>query len=199
MPKKQAEKKRPSPVELDPHLPMEGAGRNEMIQIYAWNFEDAWKAQEEWRANKGNKKGLGPLLRYANAMRLKELYEIYKTGNIHAIIEAVAVCSLFSLPIPFWCAKAFREGYTKVGYYEAQSWEDVFGRAHPKGTHLSAKKDEIKKMAAIYKRVSEIKAKNPETPIDESFFEVIGKEYGVCRSLANKYYYKERKRYNRLK
>jgi hypothetical protein len=192
MPKKQTDKKRPGAMGLDNHLPIEGQGRDEMIKIYAWSFEDAWDAQEEWENRYGpNIQGRGPFFRWAGAQELNELYDIHKDGNKQAVIEALYICSLNSLPLPRWCEMVFLSAYRQVRHYKAKSWDDVFGQPHVKGTHLEAKKEEREKSLRVYQRIKKIKQKNPDTPIDGHLFETVGKEFGTGgKTKTEQWYYK---------
>jgi hypothetical protein len=195
MPKKQTEKKQSSALGLDKHLPTEGPGRDDMLQLLSWTFEDALKAQEEWEAA-GNQ-GRGPLCWWIGAGELKEIYEAYRAGDGAAILEAFHVCSLNSLPIPRWCEYAFLKAYRTVLFFktEKNSWDEVFGRPHPKGTHLLSKKQEREKGPKVYHRVKEIRRDEPDTPIDGALFERVGRELAIGgKTLTEEYYYEEKKR-----
>jgi len=198
MPKKQTKNKRPSALGLDNHLPTEGQGRDEMMQIYAWSFEDAWSAQEEWKTRYGpNIRGRGPFWRWTGSKELKELYELYRTGNNAAIIEALFVCSINSLPIPRWCEMAYLASYRKVRHYKAKNWDDVFGRPHPKWTQLGVRRQEREKSLLVYHRIENIRKEDPSIPIDAALFERVGKEFAIGgKTLTEEYYYKWK---NRLK
>lgn len=68
MRKKRIEEKRPSASGLHDHLPIEGPGRDDMMQLYAWSLEDAIKAQDEWSAIYGpNVQGRGPISRWVGS------------------------------------------------------------------------------------------------------------------------------------
>lgn len=200
MPEKQTEKKRPSALGLDHHLPTEGECRDEMMQIYAWTFEDALRAEEEWETRYGpNIRGRGPLSRWIGAQELKELYDTYRAGNARVIIEALFVCSLNSLPIPRWCEMAYLAAYRKVRQYKAKSWDDVFGRPHPKGTHLGTKRQEREKGWMVYRIIEKTKQDDPSTPIDGFLFESVGRKLGIGgKTLTEKLYYKEKNLRRRL-
>jgi hypothetical protein len=224
MPKKQTEKKKPSALGSLDHfllLPSEGPGRDDMMQLYAWVLEDAIKAQDEWSALYGpNVQGRGPLFRWMGAQELKDLHELYRAKkNVALIIEALYVCSLNSLPIPRWCEMAFLAAYRKVRQYKAKSWDEVFGRPHPKGIHLDRKEMEREKSLRVYRRIREvskgnlfgkrekeleegmqvrdrngrIKWYNPSA-IGETLFERIGKEFNVGKTLTEEYYYTWKRR-----
>ncbi|HNQ64722.1 MAG TPA: hypothetical protein PKW92_06740 [Smithella sp.] len=179
------------------HLPNEGPGYDDLKQLYAWSFDDAWKAQNEWKAK--NTRGRGPLFRWLGAQELKELYNTHKAGNSAAILEAIFLCSMNSLPIPRWCEMAYITAYRKVRQYKAKSWDDVFGRPHPKGMHLETKRQEREKGFKVYDMIEKIKQDDPTTPIDGFLFETIGRKLGIGgKTLTETYYYKEltfRKRY----
>lgn len=204
MPAKKPDNKKPSALGLDEHLPTEGLGRDDMIQLYAWTFEDALNAQEEWEDRYGpNVRGRGPFFRWLGANELRGLYETYRSGDSTAIIEALYVCSLNSLPIPRWCEGAFLGSYRKlmqfqqkndVEYYK--SWDDVFGRPHPKHTQQAAKRKEYEKSIMVYRRIRDEKKKDPDIAIDAGLFERIGKHLGLGKTLTEEYYYKWNNRLN---
>ncbi len=119
------------------------------------------KAQKEWENKCGsNIQGRGPLYRWTGAQELKELYDIYRTRKVQAILEALFVCSLNSLPIPRWCEYAFLSAYRKVRQYKAKSWDDVFGRPHRKGIHLDRKRMEREKSLLVFNRIREVNQGN---------------------------------------
>ena len=177
-------------------LPKEGAGRDELRRLYSWILEEALEAQRQWdKEEHAGEFEAGPLHRWLAAQELKDWYEAHRKGHKGAILEAFYLCSLRSLPIPKWCSLAYLEAYRKVRHYKARSWDDVFGRPHPKNTKIEAKADERKKSVAVYNRILEMLQKEPETAIDDGLFEKVGKEFGLCKTLANRYYYKWKNRW----
>jgi hypothetical protein len=190
-------KKRPSALGLENLLPIEGPGRADLMQLYAWDFDDALKADKKWRSRYGpNIQGRGPLFRWAGAQELKEIYELYRARNPAAIIEALFVCSLNSLPIPRWCELSYLAAYRRVRQYKAKSWDDVFGRPHQKGKNLGAKEKEREYSLQVYYRIEDIKRKDPSVATDGALFERVGKEFGIGgKTLTEEYYYKEKRRH----
>lgn len=187
----------------DDQLPNESPGRDDMLQLYSWSLEDARQAQEKWCSDQQkNISGLevlermkiecrGPLFKWVWAQELAELYHIYQTEKSPGtILEALFVCFMNSLPVPRWCESGYITAYRKKKRYTAKSWDDVFGSPHPKGTHLGAKKNEREKSPSVYVRITELKKQNPSIPIDRKMFEDIGHEFGICKTLAEEYYYK---------
>jgi len=188
--------KRLNSLGLEPHLAKEGPGRADMLQLLSWTFEDANKAQDEWKLA-GNQ-GRGPLFRWIGAIELREIYEAYQGGDGAAILEALHICSLNSLPIPQWCEYAFLKAYRNVRFFktEKNSWNEVFGRPHPKGTHLQTKRQERERGPKVYRRIEEILRDEPGTPIDGALFERVGRELAIGgKTLTEEYYYQEKKRY----
>lgn len=176
---------------MDDLLPAAGAGRDEMMQFYTWTFEDAWEAQEKGE----NVCGRGPFFRWLGAQELKELYNVYQAGNIHAVVEALFLCSMNSLPIPRWCEMAYLKAYRRVRHYKDKSWDDVFGLPHKKGTHLATKRQERENGLKVYFRIVEIKKNDPSVPIDGNLFEMVGREFGIGgKTLTEEYYYKWKNR-----
>jgi hypothetical protein len=179
------------------HLPTQGLGRDEMMQFYSWSDEDALKAQKEWEARykREERQGRGPYMRWVWANRLKEIYHFYCAGDRGAILVALYICSLESLPIPRWCELAYLAAYRKVREYKAKSWDDVFLPPHTKGTHLATKKQEWEMSPEIFQRIEEIKKADPSIPIDGCLFEKVGREFGIGgKTLTEKLYYKWKNR-----
>lgn len=185
------------PARMADYLPIEGEGRNEMKQFYSWDFETAWNAQDKWESERTpGSYERGPFFRWAGAQELRKIFDAYKSGNKQAVIEALHICSLNSLPLPRWCEMAFLSAYRKIRQYKEKSWDNVFGRPHPKGTHLEAKKEEYEKSLRVYRRIKEIKRENPDIPIDGHLFETIGLEFGTGgKTKTEQWYYKWKNRH----
>lgn len=182
----------------DNHLPIEGAGREELKTLYSWTLEDAMQAQEEWAKGEHSPEARGPIFRWSDAQWLKKAGEYFlETGDKAAILEALSICSLSDLPIPKWCAKAYLKAYRSVRQYRAKSWDDAFGRPHPKNTKIGAKRDEREKEFILYDRVEEMKKKNPKTD-KKTILERTGKELCIGEKLAEKYYYQVRARIKKI-
>ncbi|MBP7766835.1 MAG: hypothetical protein KA113_16735 [Syntrophaceae bacterium] len=180
-------------MELYYHLPNEGPGRDDMMQLYSWSFEEAWQAHEEWQAKYGQDVvGRGPFFRWCGAQELKDIFQSYRAGNMNSILEAFHICSLNSLPIPRWCEMALMAAYRKVKFYRAKSWDDVFGHPHPKNIHLATKQQEREKPPLVYRMIEQIKRSEPSTPTDGALFERVGRILGIGgKTLTEEYYYKE--------
>jgi len=132
------------------------------------------------------------------AQEIKFWHQKLCKGEKKAIIESLYLCVLNDFLVPSWLTLAFLRAYRDVNHYRAASWDEVFGPPHRKGIHLKAKKDEKDKSVRVWVRVKQIQKTKGE-PIDEFLFESIGKEFGICRSLASKHYYSLEKRLNPMK
>ena len=174
----------------DEYLPSGGAGREEMERFYSWTFEDAMAAQEEWSKTEHHHLDQGPFFRWVGAWELIELATHFKkTLNNSILLEAINTCALYDLPIPQWCAMPYREALRWVKRHRARSWDDVFGRATPKGAKVDVRRKGRKIGTKVFARISDIRTKNPEIPLDRTLFESVGDEYGIKGSTAEKYYY----------
>ena len=128
---------------------------------------------------------------WLEANRLKEAELSYgksKDGDI--ILYAIFICLYNDFIVPEWCREAYVGAYWKIRSFKAGSWDDVFGRPHPKGTHLGAKRELHEKRYRVYWRIREILESEPCTPIDGHLFERVGREFGIGgkTKIADIYY-----------
>lgn len=165
---------------------------NTLDELLSWSADDAIKAEKAWKDDKLSRP---PLLRWQSAQKLKALGEIYlETKDAAVIPQALYYCALNDFLIPEWCAYAYLEAFRKVSHYKAGSWDDAFGRPHPQGTHLGAKRQQREKEFIVYNMISEIKLTEPDTPIDGYLFEKVGRKLGIGgKTLTEEYYYGAKK------
>ncbi len=177
-------------------LPTEGADRAQMQKIYSLTYEQALIAQEKWAADGNHDQWeRGPFHRWIGAQALKEIHKQYRTRqNPDAVIEALYECAYYSLPIPSWCERAYISAYRNIRQYKAKSWDDVFGKPHPKGTHIATKRQEREMTWRVYSEIQKIKRESPSTPIDGFLFDHIGRKLGIGgKTLTEAYYYEIKK------
>lgn len=138
-------------------------------------------------------------MRYNTIEQVEDMLEVYRIlfeieGDKGLILDVIFLCAENNLPLPSWTAQAFMNAYNKTKYcYENKSWDDVFGRPHPKGTQLGAKQKLNFLRREVWQRSNLLKRRNPEIPIDDGFFEEIGEEIGVCKTVASEAYYSMKK------
>jgi hypothetical protein len=177
-------------------LPFGEIGSAELEELYEWDMNDAIEAQKLWEVEHPQGRR-GPLYQWLAAGYLEEHRQRYVAGDENSILPALFECAMDGLPIPAWCAQAFINAFREVKTYRAKSWDDVFGSPHPKGTQLGSKKNQREKEFKVYMRISAIKKCSPSTPIDVGLFEKIGKELGICKTLASQYYYSAKQKTKR--
>lgn len=174
---------------VDEALPVSKGAKKEVRALSKLTLDEAMKAQETYA--KDNLYDKGPLFRWLALQELAETHKLYKSGQEEAIMEALYICTFNSLPVPLWLEMAFLNAYRKVRQYRAKSWDEVFGKPHRKGTHLATKRQEREKSLLVYYRIREIKESEPQTPIDGSLFERVGRELALGgKTLIEEYYYK---------
>lgn len=129
--------------------------------------------------------------RWVVAQEIMELDSKYKeTQDPNIIPRVVFLCAREGFIIPDWAAKLYRAAFLKVKYYGARSWDDVFGKPHPKGTNIVAKQDFLMKRMTVYNRIKEIRESEPGTPIDGALFLRVGLELGIGgKTKVEEYYY----------
>ncbi len=155
-----------------------------------WTFEQVVDAQEEAEKQGMDRFNLkGPYWKWVGLHQLDDLEERFVKGEKFALMEALYICSSSDLPIPDWAAKAYTKCFNQVRWAYVGSWDEAFGRPFEKGTHVAKIRRHDRLKVEVYIKLRRYLKNNPDVPIDEHLFELIGKEVGISRSLANKLYY----------
>ena len=102
--------------------------------------------------------------------------EAYERGKKNVVLETVRIAIELRQPIPEWAAKAFVAAYDQVMETGA-SWDDVFGRPHPKGKHRHTFRLESRKYE-IYDLVQKLH-KIEGKPIGNDLFSHVGRKTGI--------------------
>lgn len=194
MPKKQIDEMKPSREELT-EAEAERAYK-EFMDAYLIQkiITENWSAQQRWQStHRGVSYQEGPLYQRIASKNIDKLYDSYRAGDKQALLEALYGCFIHSLSFPRWCKKAFISACEEVYTYKAKTWDDVFGRPHPKGTHLAAKREEREMSFRVYEEIRQIKKECPSTPIDGQLFEEVGKKFGIGgKTKTEEWYYKRK-------
>lgn len=159
-----------------------------------WTLEQAVAADREALAQDPSRPQSDPTLPLSQWAALQEmgcLRAAHEQGDRRAVLEALHLCAVHSLPLPGWVAQAYANAYMMVRLGEARSWDDVFGPAIPKGAHLSRVKKE-RKALAVYWEVYRRHAENE--PIDDLLFESVGKPLGLGKTSTSDLYYSAKRR-----
>jgi hypothetical protein len=127
---------------------------------------------------------------------LEILKERFEGGDRSALLCAIRHCLLLKRRLPDWLRLGFLSAYDSATAYEIKSWDEVFGRPHPKGTHVDKEKRHFELGHVIVQRVEELQS---EMPVDKDLFEKIGKELGIGGGTTiSKIYYEERRRLDEM-
>ncbi|MBN1783574.1 MAG: hypothetical protein JW812_01245 [Alphaproteobacteria bacterium] len=197
MAKKKIEKQSRKKTIMDELLPRSKPGKTEFLKLYNLSREDIKKIKKEDEKNPFEPfdTSFSTLDKWAGVKGLMELYDFHVNGDKGAVLLALWVCFYYTLPIPQWVENAFVDAYDKVKFdYEEDTWDQVFGKPHPKNTKKDAQKNLREKGLKVFLRVEAIKKREPKTALDRGFFHNIGmKTFGISGSLAEKYYYHYKK------
>ncbi len=123
----------------------------------------------------------------------KMLKRQFEAGNKSVLLYAIHQCLLLKRPMPEWLRVAFLDACEAVERFEIRSWDGVFGRPVPKGTHLETERRNEQLRWTIIARVKTLKA---EGPIDKNLFEKIGQELNppLSGTTVSQLYYDKRSR-----
>jgi hypothetical protein len=124
----------------------------------------------------------------AALQELADLKAQFEAGSGFALLAAIRVCANRDLVMPSWVAEAYIARYDRILNCHAASWDEVFGKPY-KGKHLSTLRQRRRLRFAVYNRIRQILKEIPDTPIDDSLFEVVGAEFGIRKTLCNELYY----------
>lgn len=167
-----------------------------MFDPWTATFEEAMAEQERWQEAGGAiSSPLGPIAQANGAYEILAAKERIDAGDGFAVLYAIRVLVTNGLVAPEWLAFAFNRRYDAVNWFRAGSWDDslAFGRPYPKGTNLAARrKARIGRFSVWNAAVAKIDS-SPDTPIDKSFFEEIGKPLGFGATLAEELYRQAKK------
>ena len=121
------------------------------------------------------------------------LKERFEAGDKSALLYAIYHCLLMKRPLPEWWRLKFLHAYEAHARFEIRSWDQVFGRPVPKGTHLETEKRNAELRPLVIERVEALRA---ERPIDKGLFEKIGRELNppLKGTTVSEIYYDERTR-----
>lgn len=121
---------------------------------------------------------------------MSHLKERFDGGEQWALMQAIEVCARKRWTLPDWAALAYISAFEKIQSAEAETWDEVFGRAcKEKYTHFNALSKRKKLSWQVYMYAQELLEVEPKTRIDNEFFERVGQKFNIGRTLASEYYY----------
>lgn len=120
--------------------------------------------------------------------------ESFESGNKWSLMQAIMVSAQERRALPEWASKAYIAAFETCRTGAAKSWDDVFGKPYPLGAHHAAVTKRHRVQWHLFRSVKEMLKDNPGMAIDDGIFEAIGKEFGVGKTLAKKFYYDAKKK-----
>jgi hypothetical protein len=143
-------------------------------------------------------------IKASNILRQK-----FEAGDQLALFRMIYRCAKTGMRIPEWAATAFIDGHDAVvEFREKGSWDEAFGKPLPKGAHREAEARRIRAyhaMLDIFRKqtledVEPLADRNrsewgkiPGVAVDDAFFDQLGEQIGVSRTVAKEIYYKHKK------
>jgi hypothetical protein len=116
---------------------------------------------------------------------MPRLQQKYEDGEKGALLRAISICAHEGYPLPPWAAKAFDDAYTAVIHdFQFASWDDVFGKPHPKHIKLSAKRQAMRLTLVVWARVIGLREKTPHRDV----FPDVAAEFGIGSAVAKQYF-----------
>jgi hypothetical protein len=121
----------------------------------------------------------------------------YEAGDKSALLQTILYAGTFRKPIPDWAAEAWKSAYEQVMKGGASSWDEVFGKPHPKGKHLRTIQQEAQKYL-VHETVCFLQEQEG-VAIDGELFERVGRLTGVgSKTLIGRLYYEVKKAFERV-
>jgi hypothetical protein len=121
----------------------------------------------------------------------------FEAGDGFSLMHAIRECSRHELPLPPWAAAAYIARFDRILTLRESSWDAVFGRPFPKGSHLKSARLRRELRPVVALRVDEIVAAEG-CPIDDELFERVGVEFKIGKTLANELYYDAKRIFDSL-
>src|SRR5262249_15284543 len=94
-----------------------------------------------------------------------------------------------------WVTNALRDNFDRARNGEIESWEDVFGKPWGRGQRRAALTR--RRQVELWWQIRTLREKEG-VAINNELFERVGKDFGLSRSVASRFYY-EVEKYGRRK
>jgi hypothetical protein len=119
----------------------------------------------------------------------KRLKRSFEAGDKSKLLWTIYACLDMRRPMPEWVRVAFLNTYQAAERFEIKSWDQVFGRPIPRGTHLAKERRNAQLRWTVIERVETLKAKQR---VDKGLFEKVAcnlKIKGVKGTTVSDIYY----------
>lgn len=130
---------------------------------------------------------MSPGFRWSMAQRVLDRRSQIDGGDGRALLESIRDCGEYQLTIPPWLAALFSQAIRKVAAYEARSWDDVFGKPHPKSIRLEDQAARHRLGPVVAYAV--LRAHRDDLkPLDDGLFEEIGERFNIGKTKCSELY-----------
>lgn len=166
-----------------------------MFDPWEASGDDALRAEDEWLAAGDHAASWrSPFAQWVAARRIESMRSEIEAGGPNsgfAVLAAVRDVLAHELTSPEWLVFAYTRRYDAVLNCAAGSWDDprAFGRPYPKGAHLAALRKARRLRWAVSNAVSDTRARDPAATIGRDLFERVGRDLGIGKTLAERYFY----------
>ena len=155
--------------------------------LESWTIEEAREFGEKQWEEKGNGE-IFPLHQWAIWNNyLPQFEQKWNDGDSKALIEALALCAQFGLPLPEWCGLAVSEASKKFSSLDARSWSDVFPEPF-KGRRLHDLRREAKIKRPAVTEVLQLRERHDPLPVTEAL-QKVSEKYAVSMEKLRQWYY----------
>lgn len=138
-----------------------------------------------------------PFCQYYAVRQCLDLKARIEAGDGFSTLEAVRLCGNAGLKMPLWLSHVFNRKYMAVVSFQALSWDapESFGRPYPKGTNKAAKAKKRRLAVRVYLEIKMALKMRPNEAVSKALFEEAGSKLGLGATLAEEYYYSEKKKW----
>ena len=128
---------------------------------------------------------------------IEELEERFESGDKTALLDCLCYCLNRNLEIPEWCRQGFVSTVFATRRFEFATWDEAFGKPHPKGTRVELKRllgtqtRRVVKAIALYRSEGE--------KVDNDLFEQVAEGFGdMSRATVSRRYYRAKRIWDAL-
>jgi hypothetical protein len=157
-----------------------------------WSFDKVMMEHEQAMAC-GRSGPTMPLFQWSALHDLDRLEARFEAGDGFALLHAIRKCANHDLVMPHWVAQNYINRFDRVLHCKLASWDEAFGRPHPKGKHISDMRQRTELRLAVYLRIREIRQADKSIAIDNNLFASVAADLGIKRSLCSELYYQAKR------
>ena len=106
--------------------------------------------------------------------------QIFEANPLHGM----SICATYGVAPPEWLAMAYLKGFMAVRDFRVKSWDEAFGAPFRKGVQLAALRERRAARPSIVLAVTEKLREKPDLAIDTQFWEDVGQQANVGKTLA---------------